>query len=67
MTQRIFSFTVLWLTVLVSLTIFGIHAGVLLVTVLAFFTQLELYQLFEKMGLKPMKPIGLACYITATS
>lgn len=61
MTQRIFSFTVLWLTVLVSLTIFGIHAGVLLVTVLAFFTQLELYQLFEKMGLKPMKPIGLAC------
>ena len=61
MTQRIFSFTVLWLTVLVSLTIFGIHAGVLLITALAFFTQLELYQLFEKMGLKPMKTFGLAC------
>lgn len=61
MKQRIFSFTVLWLTVIISLAIFGIHAGVLLISTLALLTQLELYQLFEKMGLKPMKALGLAC------
>lgn len=61
MSQRIFSFTVLWLTLIVSLTIFGIHAGVLLIALIGFFTQLELYQLFEKMGLKPMKALGLGC------
>ena len=61
MKQRIFSFTVLWLIVTVSLLLFGIHAGVFLVAVLAFFTQMELYQLFDKMGLKPMKALGLLC------
>lgn len=50
MKQRIFSFTVLWLTIIVSLTIFGIHAGVLLISAAAIFTQMELYQLFEKWG-----------------
>jgi phosphatidate cytidylyltransferase len=61
MKQRIFSFTILWLIVTVSLLIFGIDAGVWLVAALAFFTQLELYQLFDKMGLKPIKSLGLAC------
>lgn len=61
MKQRIFSFTVLWLIVTVSLLLFGIHAGVFLVAALAFFTQMELYQLFDKMGLKPMKALGLIC------
>jgi len=61
MKQRIFSFTVLWLIVTVSLLLFGIHAGVFLVAALAFFTQMELYQLFDKMGLKPMKALGLVC------
>jgi phosphatidate cytidylyltransferase len=37
-----------------------VHAGVFLIAILAFLTQMELYQLFEKMGLKPMKNIGLA-------
>lgn len=66
MKQRIFSFTVLWLTLGVSLAVFGIHAGVLLVAAVAFFTQLELYQLFEKMGLKPMKGLGLGCGLAIT-
>lgn len=66
MKQRIFSFTVLWLTLAVSLAIFGIHAGVVLVAAVAFFTQLELYQLFEKMGLKPMKSLGLGCGVAIT-
>ena len=61
MKQRIFSFTILWLIVTVSLLIFGIDAGVWLIAALAFFTQLELYQLFDKMGLKPMKMLGVIC------
>lgn len=61
MKQRIFSFTALWAILAISLLLFGIHAGVLLVAVLALLTQLELYQLFEKMGLAPMKGLGLAC------
>lgn len=61
MKQRIFSFTILWLIVTVSLLIFGIDAGVWLIAALAFFTQLELYQLFDKMGLKPYKSLGVLC------
>jgi phosphatidate cytidylyltransferase len=61
MKQRIFSFTLLWVIVTVSLLLFGLHAGVLLIAALAFFTQMELYQLFDKMGLKPMKALGLIC------
>ncbi|MFP4165694.1 MAG: phosphatidate cytidylyltransferase [Opitutales bacterium] len=60
MKQRIYSFTLLWLGLLALLLVFGIHAGVFLVAALAFFTQLELYQLFEKMGLRPVKAPGLA-------
>jgi phosphatidate cytidylyltransferase len=59
MKQRIFSFAALWSIVAISLFIFGIHAGVFLIAALAFFTQMELYQLFEKMGLTPMKTLGL--------
>jgi phosphatidate cytidylyltransferase len=61
MQQRIFSFALLWTIIAVSILLFRAHAGVLLVAIVAFFTQLELYQLFEKMGLKPMKAIGLSC------
>ena len=59
MQQRILSLTVLWAVLGLSLLIFGVHAGVFFIALLAFFTQLELYQLFEKMGLKPIKSIGL--------
>jgi len=61
MQQRILSFAVLCTVLIISLLLFGIHAGVFWVAALAFFTQLELYQLFEKMGLSPMKPLGLVC------
>lgn len=66
MQQRIFSFALLWTFLAVSLWIFGVHAGVFLIALLAFFTQLELYQLFEKMGLKPMKKVGLAAGVLIT-
>jgi len=59
MKQRIISFAALWTILAVSLLLFGVHAGVFLIAILAFLTQLELYQLFEKMGLKPMKKVGL--------
>ena len=61
MQKRIFSFVLLWTIIAVSILLFRAHAGVFLVALIAFFTQLELYQLFEKMGLKPMKKVGLAC------
>ncbi|HKK19202.1 MAG TPA: phosphatidate cytidylyltransferase [Opitutales bacterium] len=61
MQQRIFSFALLWTIIAVSILVLGAHAGVLLVAIIAFLTQLELYQLFEKMGLKPMKALGLTC------
>ncbi|MEO0509601.1 MAG: phosphatidate cytidylyltransferase [Verrucomicrobiota bacterium] len=61
MQQRVFSFALLWTVIAVSILLFGAHAAVLLVAIVAFLTQLELYQLFEKMGLKPMKQLGLAC------
>ncbi|MEC9228546.1 MAG: phosphatidate cytidylyltransferase [Verrucomicrobiota bacterium] len=59
MRQRIFSFIALWAITGISLLFFGVHAGIFLITVISFFTQLELYQLFEKMGLRPIKSIGL--------
>lgn len=61
MQQRIFSFTLLWTIIAVTLFLFGAHAGVVLVAIVAFLTQFELYQLFEKMGLKPIKSLGLSC------
>lgn len=61
MQQRIFSFALLWTIIVISTLLLGAHAGVLLVAITALLTQLELYQLFEKMGLKPMKALGMAC------
>jgi phosphatidate cytidylyltransferase len=66
MKQRIFSFAVLWGVLGLSLLIFGVHAGIFFIALLAFFTQLELYQLFEKMGLTPMKQLGLAAGVVIT-
>ncbi|MEM1221773.1 MAG: phosphatidate cytidylyltransferase [Verrucomicrobiota bacterium] len=66
MRQRIFSFVILWMIVCSSLFFFKVHGGVFLVAAVSFFTQLELYQLFERMNLKPMKPLGLACGLVIT-
>jgi len=41
--------------------VFGVHAGVFILAIITYFMQLELYQLFEKTGLKPMKQFGLIC------
>lgn len=59
MRQRIFSFIALCSIIGISLLLFGVHAGIFLIALISLFTQLELYQLFEKMGLRPIKFIGL--------
>ena len=61
MKQRVVSFFLLWTIVLASLFIFGIQAGVWMFAILSLLTQLELYQLFEKMELKPLKYLGSSC------
>ena len=61
MQKRIISFAMIWLSVIIALSLFGIHAGVFLLTGLAFLTQFELYRLFEQMELRPMRTLGLAC------
>ena len=66
MQQRIFSFALIWTVIAVSILLFGIHAGIILIAAAAFFTQWELYLLFEKMGLNPMKRMGLVCGVIIT-
>ena len=56
----------MWIVLGISLLVFGVHAGIFAIVLLAFFTQLELYQLFDKMGLKPIKSIGLAAGAVVT-
>ena len=66
MKQRIISFAALWSTLAISLWLFGVHAGVFIIAILAFLTQLELYRLFTKMGLKPMKGLGISAGVVIT-
>ena len=66
MKQRIISFATLWSILAISLWLFGVHAGVFIIAILAFLTQLELYQLFTKMGLKPMKGLGISAGVVIT-
>ncbi len=61
MKQRFYSFTLLWLTIILAIGFLGSHGAVLLVTTLALLTQLELYQLLEKMQQKPKKRLGICC------
>ncbi len=61
MNTRLKSSLILWLCTVLMISIFGIHGGIFLLALLAYFSQLELYQMFEKMGLYPMKQIGLIC------
>lgn len=59
MKQRILSFVLLWTVFALLLVVFGIHGGIVCLAAVAFVTQLELYQLFEKTGLAPFKSLGL--------
>ena len=66
MKHRIISFATLWSILAISLWLFGVHAGVFIIAILAFLTQMELYQLFTKMGLKPMKGLGILAGVVIT-
>lgn len=61
MNTRIIISISLWISVILALAIFRAHAGVLILAFIAYFAQLELYQMFEKNGSKPMKQAGLIC------
>ena len=61
MQKRFLSFTLLWLAIILALTCFGSHGAVLLVTIVALMTQLELYRLLQKMGVQPQATLGLLC------
>ncbi len=61
MKTRIKSSIILWLSTVLLISLLGIHGGIFLLALLAYFSQLELYQMFEKMGLHPMKQTGLVC------
>jgi phosphatidate cytidylyltransferase len=57
--SRIFSTVLLWTVVLGSLWAFGIHAAVVLVTILAALTLHEFYGLTEMLGARPFRKLGL--------
>lgn len=59
MNTRIMTSISLWVSIILALVIFRAHAGVFILGFIAYFAQLELYQMFEKGGSKPMKQIGL--------
>ncbi len=61
MNTRIKSSLIIWLFTILIIATLGIHGCVFLLALIAYFSQLELYQMFEKMGLRPMKQIGLIC------
>lgn len=61
MKKRFYSFILLWLTIVAALVCFGSHGAVLLVTAVALLTQLELYQLLEKMDQQPKLRLGIFC------
>ncbi len=59
MLSRILSTILLWLVVIGSLWLFGAHALVWILTILATLTLHEFYALTEKMGFKPFRWLGL--------
>lgn len=67
MAARLLSTVVLWTIILGSLWLFGPHAAVVLLTVLAALTLHEFYGLIEKMGYRPFRRMGLFCSVGMTA
>jgi len=65
--KRIFSTVVLWGFLLGSLYLFGSHAAVAIVTLLAALTLYEFYGLTEKMGAKPFRWMGIGLSVVMTA
>ena len=60
MLSRILSTVLLWIIIGCGLWFFGVHAAVVLITLLATLTLHEFYSLTEGMGFKPFRGLGLA-------
>ncbi|QYY36933.1 phosphatidate cytidylyltransferase [Ruficoccus sp. ZRK36] len=58
MRKRIASTLGLWAVIIAVLVLFGADGGVLLLAALTALTQIEFYQLLEKMGYRPLKALG---------
>jgi phosphatidate cytidylyltransferase len=65
--QRILSTVTLWTVLLGSLWLFGAHAAVVIVTVLAALTLHEFYGMTVKMGALPFRKMGLAFSVLITA
>jgi len=65
--SRIFSTLLLWSAVLCSLHFFGIHAAVVLISLLSALTLYEFYGLTEKMGLRPFRWLGIFVSVLMTA
>ena len=61
MKERTLYSSIIILAIFISIALLGVHAGVFILALIAYFMQLELYGLFEKVGLNPMKQFGLIC------
>ena len=59
MRSRILSTLLIWSIVGASLMFFGIHAAMILITLLAALTLHEFYTLTEQVGAKPFRWLGL--------
>lgn len=67
MLSRILSTLVLWTTILGSLWLFGAHAAVALVTVLAALTLHEFYGMTVTMGARPFRWMGITFSVLITA
>ena len=59
MKERTLFSSAIILGIFLSILLFGVHAGIFILALIAYFMQLELYVLFEKIGLNPLKQFGL--------
>lgn len=67
MLSRILSTLLLWSVVLGSLYFFGVHAAVVLLTLLSALTLYEFYGLTGKMGLRPFRWMGISISVLMTA
>ena len=63
MKTRVLSSISLILTLVLCLLFLGTKGGVILISIVVFFAQRELYQLLEKTGFHPCSQLGLGCGI----
>lgn len=67
MLKRILSTITLWVVLLGSLKLFGAHAAVTILTLLAALTLYEFYGMTAKMGARPFRWMGLAFSVLITA